>query len=165
MKSLIGFVTGLSLLFCASTGMSKDLKEQSEILADKHFYRQKLIKLLYDNELEYRELFNCKNILFEQLKDDGGIDTSCITETDLLWISISIGPRKRPSSVYVCPSAHQEGLETKLRNLAYDSDEIKNGIIYRMGLSKGWLRKFENVFFISDHQTGVKLNCWTLNRR
>ena len=153
------------VVISASEVEAKKLKVESERLADKHFYRQNLINLLYDNKLEYKKIFNCSSVMFEKPNNTNGIDTACVTEDDILWISISVGSRKRPISVYVCPSNTDKNVVSKLESLAYQNDEIKNGTTHRMGLTKGWVRKFENVLFSYNDKTGLKMSCWTLNRR
>lgn len=163
----IYIILALSLLlyFSASEVDAKNLKTESEKLADHYFYRKSLIKLLYDNKLEYKALFECKSVMFEKPNDKNGLDTACVTDSDILWISISVGSKGRPSSVYVCPTKTQDEIVFKLKSLAYEHSQIRNGTTFRMGLTNGWLRKFENVLFSYRQETGVNMSCWTLNRR
>ena len=162
-------ILGLFLFFFLSMSSSlciaKELKGKSEDLANKYFYRQDLIKLLYDNDLEYKKLFNCQSVMLEKPNDKGGIDTACVTETDILWISISIGPRRRPSSVYVCPTKRQDTVIEMLISLSYETNTTNNGIKYRMGKTNGWLKKFENVLFSYNAESGINVSCWDLIRR
>ena len=159
----------LTIIFLVATSTSgvdaKNLGVESEILADRHFYRQSLIDLLYNNKLEYKKIFSCNSVVFEKSNNTNGIDTACVTDDDILWISISVGSKKRPTSVYVCPTKIDKIIISKLVSLAHQNNEIKNGTTYRMGLTKGWVRKFENVLFSYSDETGLKMSCWALNRR
>lgn len=160
-KVVLSFLIAVSPICTLANELSADI----ESIANRYFYRSELISLLYDNDLNYREIFKCSSIMFEKPNDSGGIDAACATKTDFVWISISIGPKQRPSSVYACPTKELNQLGESLVESAYDSKNIKNGKIYEMGLTNGWLRKFENVFFRGKVENEYFLQCWTLNRR
>ena len=145
--------------------MAKVLKPQAEQIADHNYYRQSLISLLYDIDQDYRTFFKCKSVLVERLNDKGGLDTGCITKTDILWISTGMGPKKRLSSAYVCPQNLNKELIKEIIGLSYENTLLENGgMQYRMGRTDGWFRDFENIFVIRtlDQDT---LSCWSLLRR
>ena len=163
------FLIKIAALFFTITptsfALAKELKLQSEEIADQSYYRQNLITLLYDKDIDYRTSFKCESVMFEKPNDKGAIDTACVTGTDILWISTTMGPKRRLSSAYVCPTKQDNSLIKKLQNLSYEKDNLAGGASqYRMGLTNGWFRKFENIFVMLN-MNGVSLTCWSLNRR
>ena len=163
LKSLIKLIVTFILIAYAPFAVAKELKSQTEQIADQNYYRQGLISLLYDIDIDYRSSFNCNSIMFEKPNDKGAIDAACVTETDILWISTSMGPKRRLGSAYVCPTKQDNNLIKKLKNLSYENKEMSNGTEYRMGLTNGWFRKFENILVILDQ--GLSLSCWSISRR
>ena len=150
---------------CASMAMADDLKVKSEKIADQSYYRQSLIKLLYDKDIDYRTHFGCESILLETKNDKDAIDAACIIKNRVLFISTGMGPKKRLSSADVCLSEQSVSLIETLKGLSYVSKAPGNGsTLYHMGFTDGWIRKFQNVF-VTMSRGGESLSCWSLLRR
>jgi len=164
-KFMIKLIFTISFIAYASVSAAQELTSQAEQLANQNYYRENLISLLYDNDMDYRSAFNCTGVMFEKPNDNGAVDAGCMNDADILWISMTMGPRRRLSSAYVCPSTQDRFLVEELKGLSSENDKLENGATtYRMGLTNGWLRKFENVF-VTMNQGGMSLSCWSLNRR
>lgn len=149
----------------ASIVLADELKLSSEQIADQSYYRQQLIKLLYDKDIDYRNHFDCESVLLETPNDRGAVDATCIKGATVLFISTGMGPKKRLSSADVCLSAQNPGLTDTLKNLSYVSKSLDNGsVLYHMGFTDGFLRKFQNVF-VTMSNGGTSLSCWSLLRR
>ena len=165
LKSLIKLIFTFNLITYASISVAQELTSQAEQLANQNYYRENLISLLYDIDMDYRSAFNCTGVMFEKPNDNGAVDAACIKDADILWISMVMGPRRRLSNAYVCPTTQDRYLVEELKGLSSENNQLENGATtYRMGLTNGWLRKFENVF-VTMNQGGLSLSCWSLNRR
>jgi hypothetical protein len=152
--------------FCliSSAASAQGVSNRAEEIAQTHYHKKALVSLLYDRDQDYRSAFNCESVLIEKPNDDGGIDATCITKEDVLWISTSMGPNRRLDSAYVCPTKQMGDIVSDLIEMAYDSKSISRGTVYNMGVTDGWLRDFVNRFVVMNIDD-TQLSCWDIGRR
>jgi hypothetical protein len=153
-----------SVTLAASSLSAQDLSSQAEELADSEFYRRELIEVLYGDGQDYKSIFKCETILNEKIKSDGGIDATCATDSDVLHISTSMGPGRHVQDAYVCPVGQDKTTVRELISLSFEATTQRNGTLYNMGYTDGWLDDFVNRLFVFSD--GVdSLACWDLGRR
>ncbi len=105
--------------------------------------------------------------MVETSNSEGGIDAICVTAFDVLMIRTTMGPKRRLSSVQVCPQSMSAGDKIDVQKHALDEKDGGKGEnkykIYHMGKTNGWLRDFENIY---RKTSGIlPTSCWILNRR
>ena len=158
------------LLINGAYGGSNKIAKSIESIGDDHYYRQESIKVLYDKKGDYRSAFNCKSVMMEMKNKHGGIDTICTFQKDVLLIRTTMGPKKRLSSIQVCPTSMESEVDLGLKKVAKEVDEINNrpngftGKMYYLGRTDGWLRDFENIY-MEGYSGNIPTSCWLLNRR
>lgn len=148
--------------------MSQSLSTDAAEFADKHFFRESLIDLLYDNDLDFEQHFQCESVMFKRSDRAGGFEATCFTDdVFILHIKANVDSKGRPNRVYVCPDDVQGRLPNsaeidKIKLLAIDREELENATMFFMGYSRSWLRKFVNILVENEDSDFF---CWELLRR
>ena len=142
--------------------LSKDI----ENIANEHFFRLEAIELLYDKEVDYEKAFGCKSAGVQV--DRGRTDALCIGPGKILTLVIIRSKTGYPGYVLTCPSSFDEIDPFDVAKSAHKSGPTnfhgKSGNSYYMGMTNGWIQKFENIYITADVGF-AKVNCWGLIKR
>lgn len=159
---LLGFSFGSTAL--AAPALPKSVEQ----IANKHYFREEAIILLYDKNVNYEKAFSCKKIMHQ--KNDIRTDALCASTTtkDVFTLTILDGKKGYPGYVLVCPAGFDQQDPYEIVSYAFQTDEVNfqgsNGMSYYMGRTNGWIKDFENIFLTAD-MGFTKMSCWGLNKR
>ena len=144
-----------------------EIPKAVEQVADKHYFRQEAISLLYDKKHDYVNAFNCLNVM--DSVSGPRIDVICTSaDTNVLTLSMVLENNAYPIYVMVCPAGFDDLDPFKIAQYAFIIEPTEfngdKGTSHYMGRSNGWIKDFENIFLTADLGF-VKSSCWALNKR
>lgn len=144
------------------------LQKEVENIANTNLFRLESIELLYDKQIDFEKIFNCRAI---GSRDNGNsIHAICMPHNSEVAIALLIGKSNTgyPNFVLACPGSFDSLDPFDIIKLAYDSGPVNfldsAGISYYMGKTNGWVKKFENSYITVDLGFS-KTICWALHKR
>ena len=147
-----------------------EIPKAVEQIADKHYFRQEAISLLYDKKHDYVKAFNCDNVMdLSDAANGSRLDVICLrANNSVLNLSIVLKNNAYPVYVMVCPAGFDDLDPFEIVQYAFviEPTEFNGdmGTSHYMGRSNGWIKDFENIFLTADLGF-AKSSCWALNKR
>jgi len=149
---------------------ASDIPKAVEQIADKHYYRQEAISLLYDKKHNYVDAFSCENVMnLSDAANGSRLDVICHrANNSVLSLTIFLKNNSYPLYVMVCPAGFDDVDPFKIAQHAFviEPTEFNGdaGTSHYMGRTNGWIQDFENIFLTADLGF-AKSSCWALNKR
>ena len=154
----------ISLPLFAAPNLDKNV----ELIADKHYFRQQAIELLYDKKLNYEKAFSCKKVA--ENVSGPKLDVVCASDIgkDVFTLTIIKAKNGYAAYVLVCPAGFDRLDPYNIIPNAFENDKTNfggySGNSYYMGRTNGWIKDFENILLTADMGFS-KMSCWGLNKR
>lgn len=145
-----------------------NLDKNVELIADKHYFRQQAIELLYDKKINYEKAFSCKKLT--ESVSGSRLDAVCAGEVGKYVVTLTVIKAKNGYAAYVlvCPAGFDQLDPYNITPKAFKKDKTNfdgySGYSYYMGRTDGWIKDFENIF-LTANMGFTKMSCWGLNKR